>query len=166
LASALILDGYNLVGALDRYGTRVTGSLDASRELLVNDSLKAAGWTGRRIIVVFDSHGGADPERAEQRAGGVVRVIYSAPGESADDVIERLLGSLNGCATLYTGDFALQRTALARGAQRATPREFSDLLAELPAVTRSPDAPRRSRIADRLSPETLRKLEEIRRRAR
>ncbi len=166
MASALILDGYNLVGALDRYGTRVTGSLDASRELLVNDALKAAGWTGRRIIVVFDAHGGADPERAEQRAGGVVRVVYSAPGESADDVIERLLGSLDGSATLYTGDFALQRTALARGAQRATPREFADLLDELPALTRSPDAPRRSRIADRLSPETLRKLEEIRRRAR
>jgi uncharacterized protein len=166
LASALILDGYNLVGALDRYGTRVTGSLDASRELLVNDALKAAGWTGRRIIVVFDAHGGADPERAEQRAGGVVRVVYSAPGESADDVIERLLGSLDGSTTLYTGDFALQRTALARGAQRATPREFADLLDELPALTRSPDAPRRSRIADRLSPETLWKLEEIRRRAR
>jgi uncharacterized protein len=165
MASYLILDGYNLVGALERYGTRVTGSLDASRELLINDALKAAGWTGRRIVVVFDAHGGPDPERTELRAGGVVRVIYSAPGESADDVIERLLGSLGASATLYTGDFALQRTALARGASRATPYEFADVLDELPAVTHSPDAPRRSRIADRLSPETLRKLEEIRRRA-
>jgi len=165
LASYVILDGYNVIGALDRYRPAATGGLDESRELLVNDALKAAGWTGRRIIVVFDAHGGQDPERTEPRAGGAVRVIYSAPGESADDVIERLLGSLGASATLYTGDFALQRTALARGAQRATPREFSDLLDELPAVTRSPDAPRRSRIADRLSPETLRKLEEIRRRA-
>jgi uncharacterized protein len=165
MAAYLILDGYNVIGALERYGTRTTGSLDASRDRLINDVLKAAGWTGRRIIVVFDAHGGPDPERIESRAGGVVRVIYSAPGESADDVIERLLGSLDGSATVYTGDFALQRTALARGVPRATPREFAALLDELPAVTRSPDAPRRSRIADRLSPETLRKLEEIRRRA-
>jgi predicted RNA-binding protein with PIN domain len=165
MASYLILDGYNLVGALERYGTRVTGSLDASRELLINDALKAAGWTGSRIIVVFDAYGGPDPERAEPRAGGAVRVVYSAPGESADDVIERLLGSLGASATVYTGDFALQRTALARGVSRATPREFADLLDELPAVTRSPDVPRRSRLADRLSPEALRKLEEIRRRA-
>jgi predicted RNA-binding protein with PIN domain len=165
LAPYLILDGYNVIGALDRYGTRVTGSLDASRELLVNDALKAAGWTGRRIIVVFDAQGGPDPERTEMRAGGAVRVIYSAPGESADDVIERLLGHLDGSATVYTGDFALQRNALARGVSRATPREFAALLDELPATTRSPEAPRRSRLADRLSSETLRKLEEIRRRA-
>jgi hypothetical protein len=160
LASFVIVDGYNVIGALDRYAPAATGGLDESRELLVNDALKAAGWTGRRIVVVFDAHGGPDPERTELRAGGVVRVVYSAPGESADDVIERLLGSLGASATLYTGDFALQRTALARGASRATPHEFADLLDELPAVTRSPAAPRRSR---RLSPETLRKLEEIRR---
>ena len=164
--SYLVLDGYNVIGALDRYRPSATGGLDESRELLINDALKAAGWTGRRIIVVFDAHGGSDPERSEPRAGGAVRVIYSAPGESADDVIERLLASLGASATLYTGDFALQRTALARGASRATPHEYSDLLDELPALTSSPDAPRRSRIADRLSSEALRKLEEIRRRAK
>ena len=165
MASALILDGYNLVGALDRYGTRVTGSLDASRELLVNDALKAAGWTGRTIIVVFDAHRAPDPRREEPRAGGAVRLVYSAPGESADDEIERLLAKLEGSATVFTADFALQRTALARGSTRATPREFANLLDELPAITRNPNVPRRSRIADRLSAETLRKLEEIRRKA-
>ena len=160
---ALILDGYNVIGALDRY--RRAGNLDAARELLVNDALKAAGWTGRPLIVVFDAHRGPGPERAEPRAGGAVRVVYSGPGESADDVIERLLSKLDGTATVYTGDFALQRTALARGSTRATPREFADLLDELPAVTSRPNAPRRSRLADRLSSETLRKLEEIRRKA-
>ena len=158
---ALILDGYNVIGALDRY--RQAGSLDAAREVLINDALKAAGWTGRPLIVVFDAHRGPDPQRAELRAGGAVRIIYSAPGESADDVIERLLSNLEDSATVYTADFALQRTALARGSTRATPREFANLLDELPAVTRSPDAPHKSRVADRLSPETLRKLEEIRR---
>ena len=161
---ALILDGYNLIGALDRY-TRAE-DLDAARELLINDALKAAGWTGRPLIVVFDAHRGPGPERAEPRAGGAVRVVYSAPGESADDVIERLLSRLEGSATVFTGDFALQRTALARGSTRATPREFASLLDELPVVTSRPNAPRRSSIADRLSPETLRRLEEIRRKAK
>ena len=165
MASYLILDGYNVIGALDRYGTAATGGLDESRELLINDALKTAGWTGREIIIVVDAHRSPGSEVVEQRAGGAVRLIYSAPNESADDVIERLLADLDGPATVYTADFALQRTALARGVSRATPREFADLLDELPAVTRSPEAPRRSRIYDRLSPETLRKLEEIRRRA-
>jgi uncharacterized protein len=158
---ALILDGYNVIGALDRY--RDADSLDAARELLINDALKAAGWTGRPLIVVFDAHRGTGAGRGEQRAGGAVRIIYSAPGESADDVIERLLSRFEDSATVYTADFALQRTALARGSTRATPREFANLLDELPAVTRSPNVPRKSRIADRLSPETIRKLEEIRR---
>ncbi|HET7272197.1 MAG TPA: NYN domain-containing protein [Rubrobacter sp.] len=161
---ALILDGYNVIGALDRY--REAGSLDAAREILINDALKAAGWTRRQIIVVFDAHRGFEPERTELRAGGAVRVIYSAPGESADDVIERLLSTLEDSATVYTADFALQRTALARGSTRSTPREFANLLDELPAVTRSPDVPSKSRIGDRLSLETLRRLEEIRRRGR
>jgi predicted RNA-binding protein with PIN domain len=159
---ALILDGYNVIGALDRY--REAESLDAARELLINDALKASGWTGRPLIVVFDAHRGPGPGYSEHRAGGAVRIIYSAPRESADDVIERLLSTLEDTATVYTADFALQRTALARGSTRATPREFANLLDELPAITRSPNVPRKSRLGDRLSLETLRKLEEIRRR--
>jgi len=160
--SYLVLDAYNVIGALERY--RDADDFDAARELLVTDALKAAGWTGRSIIVVFDAHRAPDPRREEARAGGAVRIVYSAPGESADDEIERLLAKLEGTATVYTADFALQRTALARGSTRATPREFANLLDELPAVTRNPNAPRKSRVADRLSPETIRKLEEIRRR--
>jgi uncharacterized protein len=163
VSSYLVLDAYNVIGALDRY--RDADDFDAARELLITDALKAAGWTGRTIVVVFDAHRAPDPRREEARAGGAVRIVYSAPGESADDEIERLLAKLEGTATVYTADFALQRTALARGSTRATPNEFANLLDELPAVTRNPDVPRKSRIADRLSRETLRKLEEIRRRA-
>ena len=163
MSSYLVLDAYNVIGALDRY--RDADDFDAARELLITDALKAAGWTGRTIVVVFDAHRAPDPRREEARAGGAVRVVYSAPGESADDEIERLLAKLEGSATVYTADFALQRTALARGSTRATPSEFANLLDELPAITRNPNVPRRSRIADRLSSETLRKLEEIRRKA-
>jgi predicted RNA-binding protein with PIN domain len=162
VSSYLILDAYNVIGALDRY--RDADTFDAARDLLVTDALKAAGWTGRTIIVVFDAHRAPTPRREEPKAGGAVRLVYSAPGESADDEIERLLARLEGSATVFTADFALQRTALARGSTRATPHEFANLLDELPAITRNPDIPRKSRVADRLSPETLRMLEEIRRR--
>ena len=162
MAPYLILDGYNLIGALERY--KNAGGFEEARDLLVNDALKAAGWTGRVVVLVFDAHRGPGGERSELRAGGAMRVIYSAVGESADDVIERLLGELGGSATVFTADFAIQRTALARGAARATPREFADLLDELPALTRHPEVRRRSSIGDRLPPEVRRKLEELRRR--
>lgn len=163
MPSYLILDAYNVIGALDRY--RDAPTFDAARELLITDALKAAGWTGRELIVVFDAHRAPSPRKEESRAGGAVRIVYSAPGESADDEIERLLSRLEGSATVYTADFALQRTALARGSTRATPREFANLLDELPALTRNPNIQRKSRIADRISPETKRKLDEIRRSA-
>ncbi|MDQ3284244.1 MAG: NYN domain-containing protein, partial [Actinomycetota bacterium] len=99
----------------------------------------------------------------EPRAGGAVRVVYSAPGESADDVIERLIRSDGGSYTVCTADFALQRAALASGAARSAPREFEELLNELPALTRTPEAPFRARVSDRLSPEALRSLENLRR---
>ncbi len=161
----LILDGYNLIGALGRYATLKAGGLDESREFLINDALKATGWTGKEIIVVFDASRSPEPGRTELRAGGAVRVIFSAPGESADDVIERLLRSQSGSYTVCTADFALQRTALARGASRSAPREFEELLDELPAFTRTPEKPFRARVSDQLSPEVLRSLEELHRRA-
>ena len=163
-SSYLILDGYNVIRALDRYREGSSGGFEESRELLVNDALKAAGWTGRTVIVVFDATRSPEPERTEPRAGGAVRVTYSASGESADDVIERLAGDLDGPRTVCTADFALQRTALARGAARATPNEFAELLDELPAVSQAPEVPRRTRIFDHLSAETRRALEEVRRR--
>ncbi len=161
----LILDGYNIIGALKRYFPRSTGGLDQSRELMINDALKAAGWTGREIIVVFDASQSPEPARAEPRAGGAVRIVYSAPGESADDIIERLVRSDGGSYTVCTADFALQRAALASGAARSAPREFEELLNELPALTRIPDVPFRAKIADRLSPDVLRSLETLRREA-
>ena len=165
MTRCLILDGYNLIGALERYSPRFTGGLDESRELLINDALKAAGWTGREIIVVFDASRSPESGRTELRAGGAVRVVYSAPGESADDVIERLIRDEHNSYTVCTADFALQRAALANGAARSVPREFEELLNELPALTRTPDTPFRARVSDRLSPEVLRSLEDVRRRA-
>jgi predicted RNA-binding protein with PIN domain len=165
MARYLILDGYNLIGALGRYAIPSTGGLDESRELLINDALKAAGWVGKKIIVVFDAAQNLEPGQTELRAGGVVRVIYSAPKESADDVIERLVKSLNDAATVCTADFSLQRAVLAHGAARLAPREFEELLDELPGVARISEKPFRAWLSDQLSPETLRSLEELRRRA-
>ncbi len=78
MTSYLIVDGYNVIGALDRYAPGATGGLDESRELLVNDALKAAGWTGRRIVVVLD--GVTDP----QNLGAALRV---ADGAGASGVV-------------------------------------------------------------------------------
>jgi predicted RNA-binding protein with PIN domain len=163
MARYLILDGYNVIGALRRYSIPSTADLYESRELLVDDALKAAGWMGKQIIVVFDAAQNREPGRTELRAGGVVRVIYSGPKESADDVIERLVKSLKDACIVCTADFSLQRAVLAHGAARSAPREFEELLDELPAIARVSQKPFRARFSDQRSPEMLRSLEELRR---
>jgi predicted RNA-binding protein with PIN domain len=163
MESYLILDGYNLLGALERY--RGEGEpLAERRERLVRDALKAAGWTGAIIIVVFDAPHSPAPGTSEVHAGGAVRVIYTAPGETADDQIERLVDRLTGDVKVYTADFAQQRTVLARGGTRATPAEFAELLDELPALIQTPKKRWRSRVGDYMSQETRRAFEDIRRR--
>ena len=69
MASYLILDGYNIIGALDRYAESRTGISTRLAELLLNDALKAAGWTGRGIILVFDAHRDPEPERTRPWPG-------------------------------------------------------------------------------------------------
>lgn len=159
----LILDGYNIIGALERYSKMADADLEAGRESLISDALKMAGWTGAVIIIVFDAHRSAEPERTEVLAGGAVRVTYTAPGQVADDVIERLVENLHDAITVYTADYAQQRAVLAHGATRATPRELERLIMELPAMVRSPGKQWRSTIDKHLSPEVRHSLEEIRR---
>ncbi|QIN83671.1 hypothetical protein GBA63_14295 [Rubrobacter tropicus] len=161
MPSYLILDAYNVIGALDRY--RDAETFDAARELLITDALKAAGWIGRAIIVVFDAHRAPTPAKKNP----------SPAAPSASSTAPRpVRRRRNRAPPLETGRFRHRLHGRLRPPTHSTrprvhprhPHEFANLLDELPAITRNPNVPRKSRVADRLSPETIRKLEEIRRR--
>lgn len=95
----LVVDGYNVIFATPRYQALIdeetTGEPylghDAhvrSREALIADVAAFASGTYRPTIV-FDGSGNVNPERYPLHAGGV-ELIFSLPGEQADEVIERL----------------------------------------------------------------------------
>ena len=94
-----------------------------------------------------------------------MRVVYSAPGESADDIIERLVRSDGSSYTVCTADFALQRAAIASGAARARPARVRGSSERAACLHSHPDIPFRARVSERLSPEALRSLEKLRREA-
>lgn len=95
----LVVDGYNVMGATERYEGLVDRSTDPehldtdpfvrAREALITDVAEFA--QGRYdAVVVFDGGGNLNPERPSiSRAG--VRVVFSPVGETADSVIERLV---------------------------------------------------------------------------
>lgn len=106
----LVVDGYNVIHGTARYCGMIdehagAGALadvaslsrdpyghdpfDAAREALVADVAAYAQGTYEPVIV-FDGAGNLSDERPDfSRAG--VRVVFSAQGESADTVIERLV---------------------------------------------------------------------------
>jgi predicted RNA-binding protein with PIN domain len=120
----VIVDGYNLI--FHQELVKETADLAHARERLLNRLVQYAALTGVKVVVVFDAYrvrGGK--EHAEQRDG--LTVIFTAEGETADTVIERLSSQLAGYweVSVVTADAAEQRLVWGHGALRVPPKEFS-----------------------------------------
>ena len=114
----LVVDGYNVIFKSERYMARmdrsgVSDPFEQARELLISDV--AAYAKGKyEPIVVFDAAGNISPDRPYTTRGGV-RKIFSATGESADSVIERLVTEerlVPRAVTVVTSDFHCFRAHL------------------------------------------------------
>ncbi|MEW6771873.1 MAG: NYN domain-containing protein [Bacillota bacterium] len=120
----VIVDGYNLI--FHQELIKEAADLAHARERLLNRLAQYAALTGIKVVVVFDAYrvrGGR--EHAEQRDG--LTVIFTAEGEAADTVIERLSSRLADYweVSVVTADAAEQRLVLGHGALRVPPKEFS-----------------------------------------
>ena len=78
----LIVDGYNVLNARDHMGT-----LADARERLIHELQDYAGYTGQKIIVVFDAWLGDRQSRSIEECGRVT-VVFTRKGETADHFIE------------------------------------------------------------------------------
>ncbi|HHW43734.1 NYN domain-containing protein [Desulfofundulus thermobenzoicus] len=125
MSDHLVVDGYNIIHAWPELEKLAESSLEHARTRLVDILVNYAALSGERVVVVFDAHQVKNAvERAEMVQG--VQVIFTAEGETADSVIERLVGELarQGTVHVVTYDWAEQQTILGRGAYRLTPREL------------------------------------------
>lgn len=124
----LIIDGYNIIYAWSEFEKNRESGLDYARARLVSLLADYAAVTGLKVVVVFDAHQIKDGgERTEVVDG--IEVIYTQQGETADALIERMVGSLaEGGGTVYvaTADWAVQTIIFGRGAYRLTPGELHD----------------------------------------
>lgn len=112
----LVVDGYNVIFKSSRYTSRMDESqrgdpFEQARELLIGD-VAAYAKGSYEPVVVFDAAGKLSPERPDFNRAGV-RVIFSATGESADTVIERLVTEEREApraVTVVTSDRAIRAT--------------------------------------------------------
>lgn len=122
----IVVDGYNVVHAWPELIKLKEESLEHARDRLVHILADYAGLSGDRVVVVFDAHQvrGAGSARFEEING--VQVFYTREEETADAMIERLVGEMprDGYTRVVTSDWDEQRIILGRGAYRMTPGEL------------------------------------------
>lgn len=121
----LVVDGYNIIHAWPEFEKLKETALDYARYRLVSILANYAPLSGQKIFVVFDAYNVKNSvERTEVVDG--VEVIYTQQGQTADALIERLVGTLSAKGIVYvaTSDGAEQGIVFGRGAYRITPREL------------------------------------------
>lgn len=165
----LIVDGYNIINA----GGDFSGaSLADAREKLLSALMDYAGYSGQRVILVFDAWMSDRQTRTEENHGAVT-VVYTQKGEIADRYIERLCDDfahdieVRRVEVRVASSDALEQTiVLGRGATRMSARE---LMYEMRAMRddgirhAAPLRPsaRRTSIGERLPEDVKRRLDEL-----
>lgn len=141
----LVVDGYNVIFSSPEL--KDLNDLEHARARLVDTLINFAALAGQQVTVVFDAHsvpGGV----AHTEKHGPVEVVYTAEGETADTVIERMIGRLSGRTApvfVVTADYVEQRLILGLGAYRVPPGEFWEKVRRL---TRESSIYRREKPAD------------------
>ncbi len=121
----LIVDGYNIIFAWPHFEELRKSGLEHARLKLIDTLVNYAALTGRQVILVFDAYRVRESAaRMEEMPG--LQVIYTAFGETADSLIEKLVGELSSKGAVYvaTSDCTEQRMVLGQGACRLTPQEL------------------------------------------
>jgi uncharacterized protein len=133
MMNILIVDGYNMIGAWPELRKlKEENDLAAARDLLIDKMAEYQGFTGDRVIIVFDAHLVQGNEKKYKNYQ--VEVIFTKEHETADERIERLAKSLINVRTkvyVATSDYTEQWTIFSQGALRKSARE---LLAEMETI--------------------------------
>lgn len=121
----LIVDGYNIINSWPELVELKNRSFEHAREKLVAILSDFQGLIGTRTTVVFDAGNVKGGLESREIVGGIT-VIYTQYGETADEVIEKLVAGFPAGYTIFvaTSDFAEQRMIFGLGAYRLSAREL------------------------------------------
>ncbi len=121
----LIIDGYNLMNMVSIKGS----SLEEKREKFISLISEFCSVNKTNVIIVFDGAGQESQHRGYEKRGKV-KLVFSAKGETADDVIMETVGKKKNAKDflVITSDRQIRNFAAARGASLQTASEFSQYL--------------------------------------
>lgn len=121
----LIVDGYNMIGAWPELRQLADTSLEDARDKLIEMLADYQGYSGKKVIIVFDAHQvpGLGVKYKQHR----LDIRYTKAKETADELIERLVTLLTGHRTeiiVATSDQVEQSVTFGKGALRLSAREL------------------------------------------
>ena len=119
----IIVDGYNLIRQWPELAMLDRTDLEAGRDGLLAELSAYRRAKGHQITVVFDGRErGGFSESGEQTRGIAVR--YSRQGETADEVIARLVAGSGEGTVVVSSDHAVQAAVRRHGAAPLASAEF------------------------------------------
>ncbi len=121
----VLIDGYNLIFAWDELKALAAERLDLARERLMDMLSGYAGFTGKRVVLVFDGFRtpGNPGSKSEYHK---ISVAFTKDGETGDAYIERIVSEIgkNETVRVVTSDNLIRLSALRSGVLRCSSREF------------------------------------------
>ncbi len=120
-----VIDGYNLIFALDELSALAAEELAAARDALVHELSNFAAFTGCELVLVFDAY--KQPGNPGQRfSQAKVKVVYTREGETGDMYIEKLVGEIgkNDLVRVVSSDSLIQLSSFRSGVLRMSSKEF------------------------------------------
>ncbi|NLW07771.1 MAG: NYN domain-containing protein [Clostridia bacterium] len=129
LDDVLIVDGYNFLYSCPELVQLKEESLAHARDRLIAELINYQAFWGGQVIVVFDASRVVGATESREKIGGV-EVIFSREGETADNVIEKMVANFETRGQVYvaTSDYLEQRLILGKGALRIPVTELRDIL--------------------------------------
>jgi len=121
----LLVDGYNIIGSWPELQELKKKDLAAARDKLVEKMAEYQGYTGYRVVVVFDAYGVQGLEKKYKNYQ--IDVIFTKESETADERIEKLAIALSNRKTqihVATSDYTEQWAIFGQGALRKSAREL------------------------------------------
>ena len=113
----ILIDGYSLLHAWEQLAPGKPRYSAAAREELINRLTQYRDASGTALTIIFD--GASTRENSSPfPSTSDMEIIYSRPGQSADQVIERVAHRLAnyGEVLVVTDDFAERDTVVSAGA--------------------------------------------------
>jgi predicted RNA-binding protein with PIN domain len=158
-----IVDGYNVLHALFRGAAKE--EIFARSDWLADKLAGFVALRGAQAVLVFDGHG-TQSSSSTPIKGAPVEVCFAGGPYTADTLIARRIAqrSADVMVVVVSADQEVQRAASRAGVSRMTPLELGAQLHESDeSLDSSHEASRMpSRLEDKVDPETLRRLKEMR----